>query len=69
MNPGWIRFSIHPTMTNDEINYITAALNEIATNHKEWANDYNYDADTNEFSHKEGEVSIHDKVNHIFDSI
>ena len=69
MKPGWIRFSIHPTMTNDEVNYITVALRELAENHKEWANDYNYDTDTNEFIHKDGEVSIHDKVDRIFDSI
>jgi len=69
MKPGWIRFSIHPTMTNDEVNYITAALGELAEHHKEWASDYNYDDDTNEFVHKDGEVSIHDKVDRIFDSI
>ena len=69
MKPGWVRFSIHPTMTDDEISFITAALNELAQNHKEWANDYNYDANTNEFVHKDGEPSISDKVNRIFDSI
>ncbi len=69
MKPGWIRFSIHPTMTNDEIIYITEALNELAQNHKEWANDYTYNAVTNEFVHRNGEVNIHEKVNLIFDSI
>ena len=69
MKPGWIRFSIHPTMTNDEINYITVALNELAVNHKDWANDYNYNADSNEFTHKNGEISISNKVDRIFDNI
>jgi selenocysteine lyase/cysteine desulfurase len=69
MKPGWIRFSIHPTMTNDEVNYITVALNELAENHKEWANDYNYNTDTNEFTHKDGEISISNNVDRIFDSI
>ncbi|MBT3303159.1 MAG: aminotransferase class V-fold PLP-dependent enzyme [Bacteroidetes bacterium] len=48
--PGWIRMSIHPTMTNKEVNYICSAIREVAENHKEWSNDYEHDISTNEFS-------------------
>jgi selenocysteine lyase/cysteine desulfurase len=49
--PGWIRLSIHPTMTNDELYLICDALAQIEKNHKEWVKDYTYDKHTNEFNH------------------
>jgi len=50
--PGWIRLSIHPTMTNEELVFICNAIDAVAKNHKEWAKDYTYDPKSNEFSHK-----------------
>lgn len=50
--PGWIRMSIHPTMTNKEVRKICDAIGEVAKNHKEWAKDYEHDVTTNEFSFK-----------------
>ncbi len=50
--PGWIRISIHPVMTNDEIQYIIQSIDEIARNYKKWVNDYHYDIHTNEFKHQ-----------------
>lgn len=49
--PGWVRMSIHPTMTNQEIDYILDALDELCLHHKEWATDYIYNVHTNEFKH------------------
>ncbi len=51
MKPGWIRLSLHPTMTNDELLYITDAIKQTAEKAKEWEKDYCYDRHTNEFSH------------------
>ncbi len=51
MKPGWIRLSLHPTMTNDELIYITDAIEKTAINAEEWKKDYIYDNHTNEFSH------------------
>lgn len=31
---GWIRMSIHPTMTNEELNYVCASIKAIAKHHK-----------------------------------
>lgn len=55
IKPGWVRFSIHPSMTNDEVDFILGALAEMAENHKEWAKDYKYDPATNEFFYAVGD--------------
>ncbi|MEA3451474.1 MAG: aminotransferase class V-fold PLP-dependent enzyme, partial [Bacteroidota bacterium] len=34
--PGWVRVSLHPTMTNYELDYIVDAINEITENIDEW---------------------------------
>jgi selenocysteine lyase/cysteine desulfurase len=49
--PGWIRLSLHPTMTDNELIYIINALDEISCNYKKWAEDYIYNPKTNEFRH------------------
>jgi selenocysteine lyase/cysteine desulfurase len=51
MKPGWIRLSLHPTMTDDELLFICDAINQIVTNVKEWQIDYSYDRHTNEYYH------------------
>lgn len=50
--PGWIRMSIHPTTTSAEIEYVCNAIKSLAENHKEWALEYRYDSETNEFIHQ-----------------
>jgi selenocysteine lyase/cysteine desulfurase len=49
MKPGWIRLSLHPTMTNDELFYITNAIRQTVEKAEEWGKDYQYDSHTNEF--------------------
>jgi selenocysteine lyase/cysteine desulfurase len=51
MKPGWIRLSLHPTMTDAELLYITAAIRETVENADEWKKDYCYNSHTNEFTH------------------
>ncbi len=53
LKPGWIRISLHPTMTDQELDTIIDALAQIAQNHKEWIADYIYVNETNEFRHKD----------------
>ena len=50
--PGWIRMSIHPTTTTEEVFYVCESIKELAKNFKTWSNDYAYDKNTNEFLHK-----------------
>ncbi len=64
--PGWIRLSLHPTMTNQELHYIVDALAAIQKNHKDWAEDYMYNKHTNEFRHVNDSCSISERVNDWF---
>jgi selenocysteine lyase/cysteine desulfurase len=50
--PGFVRVSLHPTMTDKELDIIILAVKEIAENYKEWSTDYIYNSHTNEFSYK-----------------
>ena len=51
MKPGWIRLSLHPTMTDDELIYILDAIRQSVKNGKNWGKDYCYNKHTNEFHH------------------
>ncbi len=42
--PGWIRASLHPTMTNEEVIYLCNSIIELSKNFEEWAKDYDFDA-------------------------
>lgn len=53
--PGWVRMSLHPTMTNDELYTIINAIKEIIANLEEWEKEYIYKVSTNEFYHKDAE--------------
>ena len=64
--PGWIRLSLHPTMTDQELDFILNALKEISINHKEWAEDYVYNKHTNEFRHIADSDHIAERVNEWF---
>ncbi|GAA4234623.1 aminotransferase class V-fold PLP-dependent enzyme [Postechiella marina] len=59
--PGWIRMSIHPTMTNSEIEFICQSIEEVANNYKAWQKDYTYNAAKNEFIHN-GNKSIEKEI-------
>jgi len=52
--PGWVRVSLHPTMTDEEVIFMADALKQIEKHHKEWGQDYTYNMHTNEFQHKSG---------------
>lgn len=43
MKPGWVRLSIHPTTTNEEVVYVCNSLIELANNYEEWSEDYIFD--------------------------
>ncbi|QXP70826.1 aminotransferase class V-fold PLP-dependent enzyme [Polaribacter sp. R2A056_3_33] len=50
--PGWIRLSIHPTITSEELSFICNSLKELSENIEEWSKDYKYDTLKNDFLHK-----------------
>ena len=49
--PGWVRASLHPTTTDEEVDRILEAIREIGRSHAVWAKDYEYSPSTNEFRH------------------
>ncbi len=65
--PGWIRVSVHPTMTNEEVYYITNAIKDLAEHHSEWKKDYKYVSHINEFCHKNGNSFEKEKVREWFE--
>ena len=50
--PGWVRLSVHPTMTNAEIDFIMNAIEWTAMHFREWMKDYIYNAECNEYYFK-----------------
>ena len=49
--PGWVRWSLHPTMTDEEVRSILHAVKEVTLHFREWAADYVYLPKKNEFVH------------------
>jgi len=64
--PGWVRLSIHPTMTDDELQYMLDAIKEIVKNIDKWQADYDYIVDKNEFYHISGDGKYAEKVKNWF---
>jgi selenocysteine lyase/cysteine desulfurase len=50
--PGWVRWSLHPTMRNDEVSFIISSLKDIVDNIDDYRKVYNYDKRKNIFCHK-----------------
>ena len=50
--PGWVRLSIHPTITDVEVDFICESLKELCANIDEWSKDYEYDFAKNDYVHK-----------------
>lgn len=51
LKPGWVRLSLHPIMTNSEVERIVSAVRSIVRHIGEWVQDYCYNAATNGWSH------------------
>ena len=49
--PGWVRLSIHPTMSNKELQLIIDAVAEIVEQIQDLEKDYQYSPKTNEYSY------------------
>ncbi len=50
--PGWVRLSVHPTMTNAEIEYLMDAIEQTTLFFRQWMKVYHYDRASNEFLFK-----------------
>lgn len=50
--PGWIRLSIHPTVTNKEVTFICESLKTLSLNIEEWSKEYQYNSNKGDFIHE-----------------
>lgn len=67
--PGWIRASIHPTMTDDEINYLCDAIKQLSINFEKWSENYFFDKAKGVIRHKtQNEDSIISHIDNTFNS-
>jgi selenocysteine lyase/cysteine desulfurase len=64
--PGWVRLSLHPTTSDEEIDYILDALRQIRANADRWATEYCYDPHTNEFRYNGSDASLRQTVEQWF---
>ena len=46
--PGWVRLSLHPTTTNEEVRFFIESLETLIANISDWEKDYMYLKQTNE---------------------
>jgi selenocysteine lyase/cysteine desulfurase len=65
--PGWVRMSIHPTMTNEELYFIVDAIGQIIKNIKDWERDYKYIPSRNEFINIIHPNEVSEKIKNWFD--
>lgn len=47
--PGWVRMSVHPTMTDLELDFIVESIASAVKNIDSWKEDYRYEAHQNEY--------------------
>ena len=67
IKPGFVRVSLHPTMTDAELDFIISSLNDIVENHVVWGKDYDYNQHTNEFTYKKATQNIQNKIDEWFE--
>jgi len=60
--PGWVRWSLHPTMTNQEVYDFIDAIKQIIANKDAWEKDYIYDKKKNEYFHKDFPSETTDEI-------
>ena len=62
--PGWMRVSLHPTMTDKEVIYIGESIVALAKNYREWMDQYIFDPACLELEPKEfnPDIEIRDKI-------
>ncbi|MEP2275671.1 MAG: aminotransferase class V-fold PLP-dependent enzyme [Reichenbachiella sp.] len=58
--PGWARMSLHPTMTDKQLDYALDAIEYIAKNKQELKEDYVYDVKTNDFTLQKAAIDNND---------
>lgn len=66
VKPGWVRLSLHPTMTDAELEFILEALRDTVRHADAWSKEYVYDNHTNEYTHVRAQAPA-DRIRSWFD--
>ena len=61
--PGWIRMSIHPTITDKEVHFVCDSIAQVVNNIDLWSKDYRYDTNKSDFVHVSFESKQEEMVN------
>ncbi|HIP49744.1 MAG TPA: aminotransferase class V-fold PLP-dependent enzyme [Lutibacter sp.] len=64
--PGWVRMSIHPTTSCEEVQFVCKSIRAVAENHKEWSKDYEYVSKINDYIHKSKPKTVENLVDKLF---
>lgn len=65
--PGWVRLSLHPITTDEELLFICNAIQQVALHYKKWQKDYEYNPATNEFENPRINNTIEREVTEWFE--
>lgn len=66
LKPGWIRLSLHPIMTDREVEHLVFAVQAIVRHIDEWKADYRYSSATNSWLHKTGNGETEEGIRELF---
>ena len=47
--PGWVRISLHPTMTDTEVLFIIESVNLLAKHHQQWSKNYKLNTESGQY--------------------
>ncbi|MHB1248533.1 MAG: aminotransferase class V-fold PLP-dependent enzyme, partial [Polaromonas sp.] len=64
--PGWVRLSLHPVMTEQEVRYICDAIRKIVDNAELMLESYHYSVNTNEYYPVEASQDLKKKLERWF---
>lgn len=51
--PGWVRVSLHPTNTDEEVQQVIEGIRQVVLNAHQWGQDYQFDANSGDFVPKQ----------------
>lgn len=54
--PGWVRLSLHPVMTDEEVDFTIDAIKKVVAHAKDWERSYEYHPEVNEYFCRAGEA-------------
>jgi selenocysteine lyase/cysteine desulfurase len=66
LKPGWVRLSLHPIMTDREVEFIISAVRTLVSRIGEWRLDYRYNSASNSWLHTSGAGETEEDIRGLF---